>query len=115
MTRAPLTILDAIEDSKLFAPWFKDRATWQAWFAFLCALFGLRMREAQLAIYRRCTGRNDPPSSPAAEAWLCCGRRSGKSFMLALSAVFLACFRDCRPHLAPGERAVVLIIAVDRR
>jgi hypothetical protein len=44
-----------------------------------------------------------------------CGRRAGKSFILALIAVFLACFHDYRPHLAPGERAVVLIIAVDRR
>ncbi len=32
-----------------------------------------------------------------------------------MCAVFLACFRDYRPHLAPGERATVLIIATDRR
>ncbi len=35
--------------------------------------------------------------------------------MLALIAVFLACFRDWRPHLAPGERATVMVIAADRR
>jgi hypothetical protein len=40
--------------------------------------------------------------------------RSGKSFTAALVAVFLACFRDYRPHLAPGERAHILVIAADR-
>jgi hypothetical protein len=43
------------------------------------------------------------------EAWLMCGRRSGKSFILALAlvAVFLAAFRDYRPRLGPGERATL--------
>ena len=43
------------------------------------------------------------------------GRRGGKSFILALVAVFLACFHDWRPYLGPGERATVMIIAADRR
>ena len=47
------------------------------------------------------------PTTQAKEAWLIIGRRGGKSFMMALIAVFLACFRDYRPHLAPGERALV--------
>ncbi len=48
-------------------------------------------------------------------AWLICGRRGGKSFVLALIAVYLACFRDYRPHLAMGERATIVIVAADRR
>jgi hypothetical protein len=44
-----------------------------------------------------------------------CGRRSGKSYTLALIAVFLSCFRDWRPFLGPGECATVMIIAADRR
>ena len=44
-----------------------------------------------------------------------CGRRAGKSFVLALTAVFLACFVDWRQFLAPGEFATVMIIAADRR
>jgi hypothetical protein len=117
MTRArpPATILDAIDDVKLFQPWFRDRATWAAWFAFLAALFALPMTPEQLAIFQRCTGRTEPPAAPASEGWLICGRRAGKSFVLALCAVYLASFRNWRPHLAPGERAVVLVVAVDRR
>ena len=45
---------------------------------------------------------------------MCAGRRSGKTFTASLIAVFLACFRDYRPHLSPGERAMVLCIANDR-
>src|ERR1039458_7246855 len=105
--KAAVTILDAIADQNLFASWFRDKATWAAWRAFLAALFALRMSNEQLAIYHQCTGRTAPLSSPATEGWLICGRRAGKSFVLALIAVFLACFRDWRPHLGPGERATV--------
>jgi hypothetical protein len=49
------------------------------------------------------------------EAWLVCGRRAGKSFILACIAIFIACFRDWRPHLGPGESGTVMIIAADRR
>ena len=115
MTRRRPTILAAIRDAKLFAPWFRDRETWQAWFAFVTALFCLPMTSEQLAIYRARTGRTEPSSSPHSEAWLVCGRRAGKSFILALIAVFLACFRDYQPFLQKGERATVLIIACDRR
>jgi hypothetical protein len=109
------TLLEACCRQSLFAPWFKNRATWQAWFVFIAALFALPMTEEQLAIYQQCTGRSVPPASPAKEAWLVCGRRAGKSFVLALVAVFLACFRDYRQYLAPGERGTIVIIAADRK
>ena len=114
MTHA-ISILDAIADEQLFARWFKDRETWQSWFVFLAALFDLPMTPDQLDIYRRCTGRTTPPTEPAKEAWLICGRRAGKSFILALCAVYSACFRDWRPYLAPGERATIMVIARDRK
>jgi hypothetical protein len=110
-----MNILKATEDPNLFGPWFKDRVTWAAWFAFLAALFGLPMTDEQLAIYRRHTGRERPPERASVEAWLCCGRRAGKSFLMALVAVFCAVFRDYRPYLQPGERATVRITAADRR
>jgi phage terminase large subunit-like protein len=69
----------------------------------------------ELAIYRACTGRIDPPETSHREAWLVCGRRGGKSYALALIAVFLACFIDYRRYLAPGERAMILVIATDRK
>ena len=61
------------------------------------------------------TGRVAPPQQSATEAWLICGRRAGKSFILALCAVFLACFFEYRKFLAPGERGTVLIIATNSK
>jgi hypothetical protein len=110
-----VNLIEAMADRNLFARWFRDKKTWAAWRAFVAALFALRMTEEQTAIYRECTGRTAPPTSPASEAWLVCGRRAGKSFMLALCAVFLACFHEHRRHLAPGERGTVLVIATNSR
>jgi hypothetical protein len=110
-----VTLLEAMADPQLFARWFRDPATWAAWRAFIAALFALPMTPEQQLIYQQCTGRNAPLSVPATEAWLICGRRAGKSFILALCAVFLAAFFDHRRALSPGERGTVLIIATNSR
>lgn len=110
-----MNILEATTDQNLFAPWFKVRTHWQAWFAFLAALFGLPMDDKQAAIYRKHTGRQTLPDKAADEAWLIVGRRGGKSFVMALVAVYLACFREYRPYLQPGERATIAVIAADRK
>jgi hypothetical protein len=110
-----ISITKAFDDSKLLGSVLSDPSTWQAWRAFLCALFGLPMTDAEVSIFRQCTDWSSPPGRPFTEAWLVCGRRAGKSFTLAMVAVFLACFREWRPHLAPGERATLMIIATDRK
>jgi hypothetical protein len=116
MSARTYSILDAVKDERLFGAAFKTGLeTWSAWLVFLAALFGLPLDEAQAAIWRQCTGREALPSKSFAEAWLVCGRRSGKSFMMALIGVFLACFRDYCPFLGPGEKATVMIVAADRK
>src|SRR4029078_5001693 len=62
-------------------------------------------------IYRQCTGREVPPDQVARECWLVVGRRGGKSFVLALISVYLACFFEDRKYLQPGERGTVLVLA----
>jgi hypothetical protein len=109
-----MNILDALDDPKVFAPFFKG-STWAAWRVFLASLFALPMTPEQLALYSKHTGRSSPPTQPLHEAWLVCGRRSGKSFMLACIAIFLAAFKDWRPFLGPGEIGTIMIIAADRR
>lgn len=110
-----MNLLEAVQDEKLFARWFRDENTWAAWRAFLGALFGLPLSEDKAEVYRACTGRSDEPEAPFSEAWLVCGRRAGKSFIMALVAVYLAAFKDYRRFLAPGERATILVLAADRR
>ena len=109
-----MNILQAIDDPNLFKPWFKN-ASWAGWRAWLAALFGLPMTAEQLELFHECTGRSAAPTTPAREGWLVCGRRAGKSFILALIAVYLATFRDYTKHLAPGERGTLLILAADRK
>jgi hypothetical protein len=113
--RRNVTLLDVARDPLLFAPWFKDRATWATWFVFLKTLFALHMSADEQAVYQKCTGRVTPPAAPATEAWLVVGRRGGKSFIVAIIAVFLACFRDYSARLSPGERGTVMITASDRK
>jgi hypothetical protein len=110
-----LNILRACEDPNLFGPWFRNPSSWRPWFAFLAALFALPMDDEQTAIFRHHAQRDDVPSTPQEEAWLVVGRRGGKSFIMALVAVYLATFREYRTYLQPGERATVAIIAADRK
>lgn len=105
------TLLEACDDENLFQPWFRDRTTWEPWFAFLAALFAQPMSDEQLQIYRECTGRYRPPTEVQREAWLVVGRRGGKSFILALVATYLAAFFNYEKRLSPGERGTILILA----
>jgi hypothetical protein len=110
-----VSIIEATEDPVLFARWFRKRETWAQWFAFLKVLFGLQLGEAELETFRLCTGRQTPPTGGTREAHLICGRRAGKSFILALTAVYLACFHEWRHCLSPGERGTIMVIAADRK
>jgi hypothetical protein len=110
-----MNILQAMDDPAVFDPWFKGRDSWVAWRAFLAALFGIEMGPELHQLYQAATGRTQAPNEPAREGWLVVGRRGGKSFILALIAVYLATFRDWRAYLAPGERATAMVIAADRR
>ncbi|MEZ0002057.1 hypothetical protein [Sinorhizobium fredii] len=110
-----MNILQACQNPEIFAPWFRKPETYRAWHAFLAAMFGLPMTDEQLELYQHHTGRKEAPTEAQREAWMVIGRRGGKSFHMALIAVYLACFFDYRQYLAPGERATVLVIATDRR
>ena len=51
-----MNILEACDDPKLFAPWFKSPPTWRAWRAFLCALFGLPFEDSHAEdLFEDCT------------------------------------------------------------
>ena len=104
-----------MEAERLFRPAFAG-PSWGAWKVFLATLFGLPPTPEQRATYAACTGRGYMAGEkPFAEAWLICGRRSGKSRILALIAVYLACFRPRNEQLAPGEHGTIPVLAADRR
>ena len=113
-TDAP-TILEALRDPALFGGMGFDKPSWKPWRAFLEVLWALPLSEEHLALYRHHTGRSEPPMKPQRYAELVCGRRGGKSRILALIACYLACVLDHKRHLSPGERAIVAVIAKDRQ
>lgn len=106
--------LRALRDQQLFAPYFRPAESWAAWEAVLRVLFGLALSAEDLALLERCAGRKQAFSGALTEAWLLCGRRSGKSRILALIAVILACFKDYSRLVSAGERVVIMVLAVDR-
>src|SRR2546426_157760 len=103
------SILDALDAAGLLgAAWAGRRVFWKA-------IAALPMDDADRALFRRCTGRDVAPAAPVREAWVIVGRRGGKTRNAALGATVAATRRDWRAVLAPGERAVVPIIAADRK
>ena len=109
------SIIECCEDPDIFGQWFRKKETWIAPHAFLATLFGLPVTPEQAAIVEQCTGRSVLPTKPFSEAWLICGRRSSKSFLLATTAVWLATMRDYSPYLQPGEVPTIAILSVDTR
>ena len=103
-----------MQDSELFGPWFTSSQSWETWRTFAKTLFGEPLTATEIEIFTRHTGRHTPPTVPAREAWLPVGRRGGKSLFAAALAVYMACFREYRARLKPGERAVVMVLAADK-
>lgn len=84
-----LSILDVMDHPLLFGPHFRG-PSWHRWRVFLAALFALPMSDTDMAVFTEHTGRTVAPTVPFREAALVCGRRGGKSRVLALLAVFIA-------------------------
>ncbi len=108
------TITAALDDPKLFGPWFRG-TSWHPWRTILKAAFGLPLSKTEARLFSTLAGGRRSPRRLVSELWVVAGRRSGKSITAALLAIWAACFRDYRMLLAPGERAVVMVIAVDRQ
>jgi hypothetical protein len=110
------TIIDAIQHKQVFGslPAFSSLDSWRSWLTWLKAIHALPMDDSELAVYRQCTGRTQPPAKQPSEIYTICGRRSGKSFTSSLTAVYTACFSSFKQYLNAGERAAILVLARDR-
>ena len=110
-----ISILEALAAPELLgSSLIGDPASWEAWKAFLASFFGLPLLDTGADLFRQCTARQTLPNEAFQTAYLICGRGAGKSFVLALIATYLACFRDWSAKLAPGGKPVVLLIAPTR-
>ncbi len=110
-----MDIIDALHNKAVFGPLFKEAQTWHAWEVYLKGLFGLPIEdEKDRKLFKACTGLSKPAAERIRESFVICGRRSGKSYMSAVIAAYLASFRDWKPYMSPGEKGWIFIIANDK-
>jgi hypothetical protein len=108
-----MTVVDALTDPTLFAPWFPGD-TWKGWIAILKAAFRLPMTEEEITFFKSVAGDRGLPEEIVRELWLIAGRRAGKDSIASAVAAFAAAMFNQQHRLRPGERGVVMCLAVDR-
>lgn len=110
-----MNIIEALHSEDCFKSLFRDIETWHSWEVYLRALFGLPIDDKDLDLLRDCTGLRAWDEIPGArESFVICGRRSGKSFISSIIAVYVATFKDWTKFLSPGERGYIFVIANDK-
>ncbi len=103
-----LTMRAALADPEVFGR-VLEGDSWSGWKTLLIALCGERLTDDERAIFTQFTGREREPAMRVEEAWLCIGRRSGKTRAAAVLASYLAGL--CDYDLALGERASMLVLS----
>jgi hypothetical protein len=113
-----MNYIECLDHPALFGKWFADDS-WAPWRVIERAIFGLPMPEADMPLFTELTGRVDPPTRQASEVWVIAGRRTAKSRKAATIATYMATIgaevMGYRKALAPGERGVVLVMAVSKQ
>ena len=115
MKRPGMSYADACKHKDLFGPWFAGES-WDRWRVLDKALFGEKLDDVELEMFRALTGRQEAPTERVREAWLGLGRRSGKDVKAASIATYLSTIgaQQMTAGAARGERTFVMILAVDR-
>ena len=108
---AIIPLATAFEDPKLLGAALGNPKPWASWRAILKATFAEPLTPPELKAFGKLAGGRKPPRKPVSELWVAAGRRSGKSRMASLAAVYIAACLDHAGRLAPGEQGVVLVIA----
>ena len=105
-------ILELMTDDALLGSFFQG-PSWAVWKVFLKSMFALSMTKAEREIYFKFTQRRyeNDLAEQVNYSVLVCGRRSGKSRILALVAIYLSIFCSWSEYLAVGEVGTVLILA----
>jgi hypothetical protein len=107
-----ISVSAAMSSPKLLGPFFSGES-WNTWRATIKAMFAEKMSAAETETFRAVAER-DPPTKPVSEAVIIVGRGGGKDSVASAIATTIAVNFDPKGKLRPGERAVVMAIAVDR-
>ena len=68
----------------------------------------------ELGLLQNCTGLDSVPGEEIKEAYMICGRRSGKSTICALLAVFYAVWGEWENYVSKGEQPKIFIVACNK-
>jgi hypothetical protein len=107
-----VNIVDFITDPSLLGPHFSG-PSWDRWRAVLRAAYALKLSDRDRTLFDEVSGHRQPPARPVDEMVVVAGRGGGKDEFASGLAAYAACNVD-RRRLRPGERAVILCLAVDR-
>ncbi len=113
--RERLSLIEAISSESGLGKYFDDKATWESWIVFFKALSGSgELTGAELALLQSCTGLDSVPGEEIKEAYMICGRRSGKSTICALLAVFYAVWGEWDKFVSKGEQPKIFVVACNK-
>ena len=113
MKHVTISVSDAMASRRLLGPFFSG-PSWDCWRVVVKALFAEKMSAAEIEIFRTVAER-DPPTAPVSEGVFIIGRGGGKDSVATSIATNIAVnFDPRRSKLRPGEKAVVMLLAVDR-
>src|ERR1700722_7779745 len=107
------SIIHVLDDPALLAPHFAGQS-WATWRMILGCAFGLAPSPVDLPRFHEIAGDRDPPLQQVSELIVVAGRGGGKSAAPSPVAPARAVSFDPLGRLRPGEKAVVMILAVDR-
>src|SRR6478609_3575604 len=110
--RVPLR--EALSDPNLLGAGIAGDS-WRSWRTLLIAAMGESLTEGERATFRALTGRDREPLQRVDEFAAVIGRRGGKSRAMATLACYIAGLCDHTDALVPGERGVLLCVALDQR
>jgi hypothetical protein len=110
--RVPLR--EALSDPNLLGTAIAGES-WGSWRTLLIAAMGEALCEDERATFRALTGRDREPPQRVDQFAAVIGRRGGKSRAMATLATYIAGLCDHSDALVPGERGVLLCVALDQR
>ena len=112
--RPTVTMRKALSDPKLLGNALEGDS-WAAWKVLLIAAMGERLTDEERTLFKSLTGRSHEPLQHVDEFAAVVGRRGGKSRAMAVLATYIAGLCDHSDALVPGERGVLLCVALDQK
>jgi hypothetical protein len=112
--RPTVTMRRSLADPKLLGNALPGDS-WKPWRTLLIAAMGERLTADERELFIELTGREHEPLQRVDLFAGVVGRRGGKTRAIATASTFIAGLCDHSESLAPGEKGVLLCIALDQR